>query len=261
MQTKKKITLKDFKKAVAKGMKVLHLDCETSPLEVYTFSIGKTILGHKQIKTSSKVICVQYKWEGKSKAEYLEWERVEEGFDDYTMLAKVSALVSTADIIVGQNLDNFDMKVLNGRLAQHRLPPIEYENTLDILKLSRKSFRFASQKLDFRSKYYGRRGKDPMEMQDWIDVVEGHRPVSYKMGPYGCRDVLEEQAVFYSEFDYYKTLPAKIEKIIRSFLEEKRIACPKCVAQKQARFNTVPMPGSSKYTCMNCTLIFKVRKK
>jgi len=261
-----KITLKMFKQAVKNGLRVLHLDCETSPMLVYTHYISsKTSLTHKQIKEDSKVICVQYKWEDTKEARYLEWDSIGNfKYDDSLMLEELGHLIEQADIIVGQNIDQFDMKVLQGRMAELGLTPLNYDLTIDILKLSRKSFRFASQKLDYRSQKYGTRGKDKMEFQDWVDVTEGKVPVSKKMGPYGCQDVEIAQKTFYKEFDYYKSLPSKVEKKILEFLKEDRPECTRCGLGHRAKYNIKKELNKKtlkeEYVCNNCDLRWSAKR-
>jgi hypothetical protein len=254
-----KITLEMFKQAVKNGMKVLHLDCETTPMRVYTHYIGsKVSLNHGQIKTNSQVMCVQFKFEGEKKAKYLEWDKVGKAeFDDASLLDATAELIGQADIIVGQNLDAFDMKVLQGRMAILDLEPFNYDITLDILKLSRKSFRFASQRLDYRSKLYGNVGKNRMEFQDWIDVLEGIVPVSKKMAPYGCVDVDEAQFILHREFNHYRKLPKNIEKIILSFIAKPiKIECAYCATSKKGSKYDVTITSqtskSIKAKCNRC---------
>jgi hypothetical protein len=226
-----KITLKEFKKAVDNGMKVLHLDCETSPAVVYTHYIGsKTSISHSQIKSDSLIICVQYMWDSEKEAKYIPWEKINGKWDDKSALEEISNLINEADIIVGQNINDFDMKVLNNRLMLNRLTPIDNNNTIDVLKLSYRSFKKLSHKLDYRAHVLGQAGKNKMEFKDWINVLEGKVPVSRKMAPYGCKDVEETKKVFYREFEYYKDLPAKIKKIIKSYLgTEEKLQLTKCV--------------------------------
>jgi hypothetical protein len=135
------------------------------------------------------------------------------------------------------------------------LTPIDHELTLDILKLSRQSFRKLSHKLDYRSKQTDLGGKHRMERQDWIDIVEGRKSVLDKMIPYGLKDVDDEQAIMYKEFNYYKKLPVKIQKIIRQYLiKPEKVMCLKCAARRQRRFDikVKKVANTVKYTCNGC---------
>jgi hypothetical protein len=267
--SKPRITLKDFKKAVNKGMKVLHIDTENSPNLSYHFGTRDLWISEEQIIIPSQTISFQWRWEHEPKAKYVQWKRVgspnlatgDSGFCSKTVLEVASALINEADIVVGQNLNGFDYKMLQAALKDNQLHPLENDKTIDILSLSRRSFRQEHHSLDARARRAFNKQKIKMSIGDWIDVSTQKTKVEDKMGPYGLKDVNLGRDLFHHEFEYYKNFPAKIEKIIRSFLEDPRIACPKCAARRQARFNTVPMAGSNKYTCLNCNHIFKVKKR
>jgi len=269
-----RITLDMFKQAVKNGMKVLHIDTETCLGTFCGFQIGsKVSISYEQILTAPQVMSVQYKWEGDKKAKFLEWEKLREtttydsGFDNEWILIETSKLIEQADIIIGQNLDGFDMKMLQDGLVNNDLPPLEYENTLDILKMSKKVFRPLSHKLDARAKKYGFIGKIKMELQDWKDVTFNGKAISEKMGPYGCRDVEEEQKIFYREFNHYK-LPVKVQRTILNFLpeynvilidkdeEKEKTSCPfslECIGNLQKRGFRATLQGLKQiYRCSKC---------
>lgn len=248
---------KELKAAIKNGLKLLFWDTETSLMEVYTHYIGQKVsISPGQIKVPSKVICIQYMFEGESKAKYLEWDRDSDGFNDSLMLQEfVENVLNQADIIVGQNSDNFDHKVLNFRLMLQGLPSMDDKPSIDILKLSRKAFRGPSHKLDFRSTAYGFGGKNKMEMIDWIDLSEGKTEVADKMGPYGCKDVTDTRKVFWKELPYYPRLPLKVEKVIEKFLPEIAQFCQKCADRRQRRFDVIVTKISAKrdkVECLNC---------
>jgi hypothetical protein len=106
-----------------------------------------------------------------------------------------------------------------------------------------------------------------MELQDWKDVTFNGKAIKEKMGPYGCRDVEEEQKIFYREFNHYK-LPINVQKTILSFLpeydskaitsihSENKISCiysNKCLGFLQKRgFRTTINGLKQIYRCSKC---------
>ncbi len=263
-----KLTLKDFKGAVANGLQVLHVDIETSISKFYGFSCGEQYVSHDSMVegTETKVMSIQFKFEGDKKTQFLAWDfdkKTKTGDDSRILEKFVTHVLPEAHILVGQNLDGFDYKVLNDRIMLLGLTPIDHELTLDILKLSRQSFRKLSHKLDYRSKLTDLGGKHRMERQDWIDIVEGRKSVLDKMIPYGLKDVDDEQAIMYKEFNYYKKLPVKIQKIIRQYLiKPERVMCLKCASRRQRRFDikVKTVANTLKYTCNTCLDTWTVPK-
>jgi hypothetical protein len=262
---KRNITLADWKQAIKNGMKAVTLDFETSLMDVRTFYIGhKVQISCKQIKKEKKIITAQLKWYGKKPYAYV-WYKYKGNitptgphFSDTQLLQLTGQDLAKADIIIGQNLDRFDMKVMRERLVKLGLPPLDNKPTIDILKLSRQSFALASHQLDHRSKEYGFGGKKRMQFEDWDDIQDGKVSPYKKMVPYGLKDVIDTEAIFNKEFDHYLTIPAKIVKIVNKFLDPViKAVCLKCARAKQGSKYNVTVKGQ-KATCNVCGNSWKI---
>lgn len=252
---------KFIKEAIKNGMKVLTYDIETSHAILRSFrTYGKTYLHHKQVKVPSKVITIQYKWADQKKAKYLKWKKVTNkhddtrNFDDSEMIEEfANNILSKADLTITQNGDKFDYRVLNERAKALQLIIMDQKPSIDILKLSRKSFAAASHKLDYRSEQQGLGGKILMVDDDWVDIEEKSVPVEKKMVPYGLKDIIDtEDLSLNKEIDYYKDLPVAVEKVILSFLSKKGVTpfCAKC--RSQHRSSREIDQNSSGYFCKPC---------
>ncbi len=291
-----KITLKDFLAAVDAGMMALHVDTETSLAKAYVWGCGKQFVGHDQIIPGSetKIMSVQYKFEGDTEvhgmvADWIEHEKFASlnaklkkqvykifgvqqmkffgilVLDDSRILEDfVVNVLSKAHMLVGQNLNSFDYKVMNDRMMNLQLTPLNLDLSIDILKLSRQSFRKISHRLDFRSKMMGLGGKHRMERQDWIDILEGVTQIEDKMLPYGLKDVDDEQAILHKEFNYYKRLPVKVEKTIHTFMSPVKDTpyCIQCSNRHKPKFKirVTEHKLETKYRCLNCYQKWSVPK-
>jgi len=239
-----------LKLALDRGLiDLLFIDTETSLMEVYTFYIGrKVFIDPKQVKSTSKLITIQYQFERDSKVSYLTWDK---DHDDKSMLKKFSKVVeSNRDLIlIGQNHKEFDLRVLNKRIKDHELEPIDLNNLIkiDTLTSSRSSFREISHRLDHRSKEYGFGGKHDMELQDWIDIGKGDDKKLKKMIKYGCKDVSDLRSIFWRELPYYMQIPPALDKILRQVTAK----CRLCEANKQAKYNVKEKYDGS-YECLTC---------
>jgi len=268
-----------FKEAMKNGMRVLPYDIETSHMELTSFYIGsKCSVYHNQIRSPSKVISIQYMWGQDKKAKYLEWDKVNDGtgskaFDDSGMITEfLTTILPKADLTVTQNGDKFDFITLNERAKVLQLGILDQKPSIDILKLSRKSFRAASHKLDYRSSQQGLGGKIQMVDQDWIDIEYNNVPVSKKMAKYGCKDVEDTWKLFWKELPYYKDLPTSVEKVILSFLNIKKEHSsevsyykpvlkgkPYCKSCRKKRRSATDLKKlkEGRFKCNTCTKIFK----
>lgn len=246
-------------------LRVLFYDIETSPMLVWTFMIGQKVsLQHGQIEKESKVISIQYKFEGDEHAKALHWDRTgnpSEG-DDSSMLEEFVHILNSANVVIGQNSRSFDQKVLNWRLNVLNLTPVTDVVMLDTLTLARNSFRAPSNKLDYRSSVYGFGGKHKMEFQDWIDVVKGDDKKLQKMLKYGIKDVEDTQKLFWKELPYYRSLPISLAALVKEPKEAKP-SCPRCAAAKQKKFDVYPTASGNKlrFTCRGCGHIWKDSKQ
>src|SRR5678809_568230 len=119
-------------------------------------------------------MCIGYKWIGEAGVQTIEWDKYH---NTEKMIEEFDAVARTADIIVGQNSDSFDVKHINTHRLMNNLPPLPewFHMTFDdTKKMAQKYFNFPSNSLDYLSKYLLHRGgKKKMEFQDWIDILTG----------------------------------------------------------------------------------------
>ena len=227
--------------------KILFFDCETSLLELYSHYIGsKVSIYHNQVKTSKRVICISYMAEGWSKPKSLQWNNG----DDISMLIEFQNIASQYPILVAQNGDSFDIKVLNGRAWEEQIVPFKNVLSLDTLKMSRQNMRLTSHKLDYKLKILGDTGKDPMEFQDWIDVQNGDKKALKKMIKYCEKDVSGLREVFWSLLPYVNRLPTSLSVLLNGH----KNGCEECGSLKITKNGTRPFAAGFKqrWRCTEC---------
>lgn len=255
--TKDQIRL--FKKALRdKKLSMCMFDLETSPSEFYGFSLDQQHISHSQIKdgTDTRIITAQYKSSLiDKKSKYLVWDwDGKRGGNDRSLVKEFISILNSYDIVIGQNVREFDLKVLQNRAKQLKLPPVEVDLVLDTLTSSRASFRQLSHKLDYRSKQYGLGGKHRMEMQDWIDIVEGRVSPLKKMVPYGLKDNDDGEYIFWRDLPYVNLPKATVNKILRLSGQSKSLYCQIC--RKNHRLSTDIRNFKGRFKCNNCKQVF-----
>lgn len=146
----------------------LFFDIETSPNVVFSWRIGNKInLSHDNIIDERAIICVCWKWEGEEKVSSLQWNNGK----DKDLLLKFSKIIDSADEVIGQNSDKFDLKWLRTRAIFHNIPISIKFNSLDTLKMARAGFNFNSNKLDYMGKFLGVGGKNQTGYDLWKDII------------------------------------------------------------------------------------------
>jgi DNA polymerase elongation subunit (family B) len=220
-------------------IKLLYWDIETSPQLFYGWGTGETYLSYKQVKrnTETKIITIQYMWEGDSSPSYLEWDDNGETFDDSEMVEDfiVNVLRSVPAeelVVIGQNHKAFDHKILNERAKIQRLtPPVHNMIKFDTLKTSKQSFRTNSHSLDARSKQYFLGGKEQTDLSTWVDIMERRTKPKKILIPYGLKDVTDLRSVFWNDLPYIEQVPAPLEKIMLQAMAK----CKVCEARKKPK--------------------------
>lgn len=179
----------------ANSVKRLVWDIETSPNIVLAFRTGyDLVVNHDAIIHERKIICIGYKWEDDPVVHVLRWD---ENQDDKAMLQKFLKIANEADELIHHFGDRFDLPWFRTRCLFHGLQPLPLYKTIDTKMWASKYFYFNSNKLDYISKFFGSKGKDKMEFDDWKQIVMKNCKKSLKkMCDYCGEDVVELEKVY-----------------------------------------------------------------
>ncbi len=183
--------------------KILVLDIETSPITSYTWGLFKQNVGLNQIKTDWSILAWAAKWVGDppSKAIYRDNRKSKVLADDKALVKELAGLIEKADGIVTQNGKSFDIKKINARAVIHELPPIRTPEHTDILRETKKVFRFTSHKLAYmtdilNSKYKKLDHKEYPGFELWSAILGGDKKAWAVMQKYCIHDVLSTEETY-----------------------------------------------------------------
>ncbi len=167
--------------------KRLFFDLEVSANVVFSWRIGRDVdLTPDNIISERAIICACYKWEGDSKVHAIKWNKG----CDRDLLEKFSKVIDSADEVVTQNGDSFDIKWLRTRCIYHGIPVSPKFNSIDTLKMARSGFKFNSNKLDYMGGYLDLGKKIKTEYNLWKDItLHNSREAMTKMVDYCKQDV------------------------------------------------------------------------
>ena len=228
--------------------KRLFLDIEVSPNIVTSWSIGRKInLDYHSIIQERAVICICWKWEGEKQVHSLTWDKG----DDKKMLEKFSKVLEEAQEVLGHNGDTFDLKWLRTRCILYGIPMIPDIHSVDTLKLSRKGFRFNSNKLDYIAKYLGVGRKIKTSPDLWNRILlKNEVKAMEEMVKYCKMDVVVLENVF------KKLSPYVLSKSHKGVAEGKsKDSCPECGSvHSQHRGSSITSKGLRKQRlqCQDC---------
>lgn len=229
--------------------KILLWDIETTPVKCWIFRTGKQFINHKSIVEGERfeIICIAYKWSNQKKVNCLTWDKNQ---NSAKMVQEFVEVLESSDVAIGQNADSFDVKQLNTQRMLHGQPPIAWPTTEDTRKQIKRHFYVTSSSLEYMSKLLTGSGKDRMEFDDWIDIVDKKSSKALaKMVKYCKKDVKKLEEVW-NRIAPYVTVKASRARIMGI----KNPACPKCGSPRVQKRGQRFLMSSTKqrYTCYSC---------
>lgn len=168
-------------------MKILLLDIETSPNEVYVWELFKQYsISVEQVKTPRRVLCWGAKWYGDEK--FLSGNTLD---GEVGMLNEVRGLMDDADVIVHYNGTQFDIPILNSQFLRCEMGPPSPYKQVDLMQTLRRAFRFPSSKLKFIAGELELGKKLEHEgLKMWKECMAGDKAAMKRMLAYNKQDVL-----------------------------------------------------------------------
>ena len=248
-------------------MKILIWDIETLPLALFQWSLHQDHNEHQNIIRESSIVCVSWMYAGMGKKPQSISILDDPGsykksvYTDRVIVDRMRDVIEESDILVAQNGDNFDLKILNWRSEQNGLKPLAIRQQVDTLKESRKVFRPPSHRLDYKGKALGYGGKDKVDGQLWRDIALREfggsdavcRTAIKKMLKYNRRDVTLLEEVYLRERAWYKKHPNRI------LYDPIAKACPVCGGKQIMKHGIRHLLSRSyqNYKCSSCGKQFR----
>ena len=220
--------------------KILLLDIETSPNIGYTW--GKYEVDVIEFIKQWTILCFAYKWLGDETKVVARCDFP--GQSEQSVLKKLWDLLDTAEVVVWQNGDKFDMRKINTRFLQFRMPPPSPYKTVDTLKVARK-FAFNSNKLDDLGNDLneGRKIKHS-GFELWKGCMAGDKKSWAMMKKYNKQDVELLERIYLRLRPWVKTHPT-----VSDVLD----GCPKCSGDLQSRgYACNRLMRYKRYQCNDC---------
>lgn len=166
-------------------LKIWFWDLEMTPLSGYFWGLWPNSIPIQMIEETQRILCWGGRWYGKKTVEV-----VDERPGQLEMLTTLRDRLNEADAVVSWNGQGFDTKQANrGFIMAGLTPPSPYKE-IDLMRVAKKNFKFASNKLDHVSQELGIGAKaDTGGFQLWKDVMAGDEKAWRKMHRYQKQDV------------------------------------------------------------------------
>jgi DNA polymerase elongation subunit (family B) len=186
------------------NVKVLFIDIENAPNQVYTWGLWKQNVSIGQIVEPGKVFGFAYKWLGDKAAGFVSDH--EHGHKE--MIETAWDLLDQADIVVTYNGISFDIPHLQREFLLQGLNPPKPYKQIDLLRVCRKQFKFASNKLDYISQQLGLGRKTSHEgFELWVKCMEDDPKAWAKMARYAKQDVRLTEKLYHYLLPWLTNVP------------------------------------------------------
>lgn len=245
-----KLISADFEQRITKP-KILLFDIETAPNLAYVWAhYEQNVLSHVRERY---VLSFAAKWLG-------EKEIIVKALPDYkgykphtdcdaSLMKDLWDLFDQADVIVGHNLDRFDIKRSNARFIKHGLGPPQTYKTIDTRKQARKHFDFNSNKLDDLGNFLGVGRKVKHTGFDlWLQCMAGDEAGWKVMRKYNKQDVLLLERVYLELRPWMEAHPNL------NVIMNRETGCPKCGSKKiyQRGYRPTNTGRTPRFKCEDC---------
>ena len=227
-------------------MKILLLDIETAPTNVYTWSLWPKYVSPDDVMESGYTLCWAAKWLGKKEVHYADVRDGEE-----QMLQTMHDLLDEADAVIHYNGTKFDIPILNREFVRYGFHPPSHYHQIDLLKTVKRQFRFESNKLDYVCKRLGLGGKVKHKgMSLWYGCMEGKESDWKVMARYNKRDVRILEKLYKHLLPWIHNHPN-----VAVSANPTRPTCHNCgsadVVKKGTQYNT-KTASYDRYKCNTC---------
>lgn len=169
----------------AQPERVLILDVETSAHLAWTFDLWDARIAPSQIVERSRMLCFAAKWRGDRKVLFA--SEFHDGRE--AMLDLVWRLLDEAEVLVTYNGPKFDVPVMQRELVLAGYPPPSPWIDVDLLRIVRRRFRFASNRLGEVAQELGLGGKVETSAGLWPRCMAGDEKAWRLMRKYNIGDV------------------------------------------------------------------------
>ena len=220
----------------------------TKPLPIWDLkSLKYKYLTPADIQSWGRTICLAYQWLGESKIHFIaEWQ---EG-GRAAFLEKARDLLTEADVVVGHNMQDFDLPHLEGEFILENMTPAAPSKVFDTLKVMRKHGNLENNQLDTLDKRFGFTGKsDKYRISMAMDAVAGDEKAQRKIELYNRGDIRATKRV------YLRLRPVGSVNLSVFFDDSDEVVrCPACTKTKvQKRGVAVTGLGRyQRYQCQDC---------
>lgn len=190
---------------VKQSPRVAVCDIESLPIISYNWGIWDQNIGLDQIISDGCMLG----WAGKFLNEPEMYSDIltskeAKSRDTLRITKSIWEFLSKADVVIGHNYSQYDVKYINTEFLRHGLPPLKY-TIVDTLVVAKQNFRFSSNKMKFLNDQLGIRNKiENGGFNLWKLCDQGDETALKEMLEYNIGDIGATEELFYKLRPYVR---------------------------------------------------------
>lgn len=178
--------------------------------------------------------------------------------NDNLLVKELHKVMSEADILLGQNSDNFDIKMANYFFIKSNLEPIPPTKSIDTKKIAKRYFRFANNTLNNLGEELGVGGKTKVTHSDiWQECFLNGDKKSWKLMNKYCENDVRITTEIYLKMRGFMHSHPSLSRISGEW-----DSCPRCGSYsfRIKAYRTTNTSKYHQYQCNDCHGYFSDRK-
>ncbi len=245
-----KMVMKEMVERQIKEPQILTIDIETSPHTGYFWG-HKWQTGILEFIEYGQIIGFSAKWlKGnqitKTLIDYKDYRPGK--MNDQKIVKDIHKLIEKADILIGHNIKDFDMRYINSRFLKHNLNPPTTYKLIDTKTEAKRIMKLSSYKLDDLGDYLSIGNKMQHEgFSMWLKCREGDKKAWNRMKKYNHQDTILTEKLYLKLRPYMNNHPSL------TIYSEKE-GCPTCTSDHVQRRGVYVTKVNKfpRYQCQDC---------
>lgn len=234
------------------GPRILTLDIETLPLTTHNWHMFDEPRALDRLVKDWAIFMGAWKWMDERTVTIVDTEKYGDPYNDKEIVREMCEALDEADVVVGQNIQKFDMGKIRARAIAHGLRPFREPQIADTLLMAREVGKFTSNKLEYTSTLTTVKKSKHLKFPGfalWQGVMDKN-PAAYKEARAYNRDDVRS-----TELWYLKLRPwVRKHPNMAQFYDDEELRCPRCGSTHMLERGTLHRGVSTytEYVCGRC---------
>lgn len=232
------------------GPRILTADIETLPIDAHVWSLFDEPRALDRIIKDWAIFSAAAKWAHQKQVQYQDTRYCASPYDDRELLLWLRELLHEADIVVGQNVQKFDLRKIRARMIKHGIKPFLEPAVCDTMLMAKEVGSFTSNKLEYLSTLTGelksKHSKYP-GFALWRGILDDEEGAWREVKNYNKQDVKSTEKLYFALRPWTRRHPN-----VAQFYDDDLMRCGRCGSTHLIEQPNRLQRGVSTYAIYEC---------